>query len=87
MASRKHNVTYTHGSDANGPHYTWTCSCGETATTRERFRASHRQAGDAHAGTRGTFTDAGFSAEVPPAYQALADRIGVHPRAPGRSLT
>lgn len=74
MAARKHDVTFTHGEDENGPHYTWTCSCKATQTARERFRETNRAGGRAHAAQRGTVTDAGFSAEVPPVYAELARR-------------
>ncbi len=74
MAARKHNVTTTHGRDEYGPHYTWTCSCGATETARERFRETNRAAAKAHVSQRGTVTDVGFSAEVPPIYAELNKR-------------
>jgi hypothetical protein len=68
MTARRHDVTLTRGRDEWGPHWTWTCSCRATETSRR----ANRDRGTAHAAGRGTVTDAGFSPEVPPVYRKAA---------------
>ena len=71
MSKRKHDVTFSHGQDEYGPHYTWACTCGSGSTAREKFKAMNDREGRDHAAGRGTVTDAGFSAEVPIAYRGV----------------